>query len=122
MKIKKHYSVIHSDLVLKLIKKRLSKGKGEIEVDQWSNGREQGYSLFVSTPSSLKCARINFAQQRNSDNMVVMCGDLINFDITTHQPNNDLWNKQHHYSNDEVCAQYIVDRIREYVGASSSVG
>jgi len=119
MKIKKHYSVIHSDKVLSLIKKRLSKVKSktermnEVSVEQWSNGREQGYSLFVY---GTKGARINFAQQRNSDTMVVLCGSMANFDITTNQPNDDIWAKQKFFDTDEICAQYIVDKISEYVG------
>ncbi len=91
MPLHRHYSLEHSDKVLKQIAKALAKSKLQIVVDQWANGREQGYHLSVSGPDAQRdCC---FAQQRNSDTVVVVFGKPRQFDITTNMPDDEAWSR-----------------------------
>jgi hypothetical protein len=121
MKMIKHYSLEHAEKVLKLVGKKLKTIKGnpkeitEITVECWSNGREQGFHLVGPSlfEKSVQC--VNFAQQRKSDQIVVYYGNVLDFDISTHQPETDMvWKTQYEYFNDDtVAANFIVKKLLE---------
>jgi hypothetical protein len=110
MRFKNHYSIVHADKVLTLVKRLGADVPSLHEVDilQWSNGREQGYSLRLwmdDKPSRQVC----FAQQRSSDAVVVLKGHGYEFDISTNMPTAGLWPYAAHFHDDEKAAQYIVN-------------
>lgn len=91
MPLRRHYSLEHADKVLKMMSKDLGKSKIQIVIDQWANGREQGYHLSASGPDvQRECC---FAQQRSSDSVIVVYGMSEDFDMTTNMPNEQAWSK-----------------------------
>ena len=103
----KHYSLTHADKVLKLVRKQV-KCDGLIGV--WANGREQGYHI-----TSVDRAVV-FAQQRNSDQIIVIYGLAVKFDISTHMPNDELWDRGRGdsiqcFDDDNVAAKAITEWI-----------
>lgn len=115
MKLTKHYSLIHADKVLKLVKQDLPKDvQSEIVVQAWSNGREQGYHLShrIIGNRSYNVFGINFAQQRNSDNIVVVHGSIKDFDIQTNHPSETIWeNNRKEFSNYSDAAEFIIETL-----------
>jgi hypothetical protein len=113
MKIVKHYSLQHSDKVLKHVRKLLPKVKGDITLQSWSNGREQGYHLsqIILGNGSYNVFGINFAQQRNSDFIVVIHGSAKDFDLQTNHPNDAAWNRRKEFSNYIDAAYFIVETL-----------
>jgi len=106
--IKKHYSLIHAAKVLKLIQKSRKLKKIPIRLDNWSNGREQGYSLWVDTFSLGARRRVNFAQARNSDETIVIAGKPLDFDITTNMPTDEVWERRRYFKDDRDAAEAII--------------
>jgi len=115
MKIVKHYSIQHSDKVLNLVKTILKriKHKEEITLQSWANGREQGYQLrfFNLLEGSFEIFCVNFAQQRNSDLMLVIPGMHTEFDPQNNHPNDDAWNRRKEFNNDYDAAKFIVEKL-----------
>lgn len=114
MKLTKHYSLKHSDKVLKLVKQNLPKdGQSEIVVQAWSNGREQGYHLShrIIGNRSYNVFGINFAQQRNSDSILVIYGSIKDFDIQTNHPYETIWKDRKEFSNDADAANFIIETL-----------
>ena len=113
--MKKHYSLIHAEKVLSLLKKSLKKhkikyNKDEITILCFSNGREQGFCLKIMPIGSYQWKKICFAQQRISDNIFVVHGDEGDFDTSTNMPSDELWENYEHYfefPNDEAAVAYI---------------
>lgn len=70
---KLHYSLLESDMLLQtIINDNRFNGYKSIIVKSYQNGREQGYSLnFLKGNEKMS---ISFAQQRNSDSLVVFYG------------------------------------------------
>lgn len=95
--IRKHYSIKRSELVLSMLldmhMDHTDLPISEINLSHWSNGREQGFYLcdYVSGRALV------FAQQRNSDQIVIIRGDALDFDITTHQPKDALWDTRTYF-------------------------
>lgn len=87
MKLRTHYSLSHAYNVLRAVRvlARRSRVNVEVHVDCWAHGREQGYHLSG--------ARIGvcFAQQRCSDQVLVLAGPSHAFHISTNMPNDELW-------------------------------
>lgn len=125
MPLNTHYSLVHATKVLKLVRKKLKGTPFDITVDCWSNGREQGYHLCrwatnrelrEGLKDSCEIALV-FAQQRNSDAMLVIHGEPKKFDITTHMPDEELWNTQGNQriiGSDEQAAAHIADLLAYY--------
>jgi hypothetical protein len=115
MKIVKHYSIQHSDKVLNLVKTILKriKHKEEITLQSWANGREQGYQLrfFNLLEGSFEIFCVNFAQQRNSDLMLVIPGMHTEFDPQSNHPDDVAWNRRKEFSNDYDAAKFIVEKL-----------
>lgn len=111
-----HYSLVHATKVLKLIRKKLKGAKCDITVECWANCREQGFYLRrnESSDSDTRLALV-FAQQRNSDSIVVVYGTPMNFDITTNAPDEEVWEKNRkNIATDEEATKYIVDLLAFY--------
>lgn len=87
MKVEKVYSLQVADRVLEEITKLAKKVERDLPVDVrvWSNGREQGYHLTAGDNA------VVFAENRNSDHILVVVGDKMDFDISTNMPNNKIW-------------------------------
>ncbi|MGG6281828.1 hypothetical protein ACQ4M3_09680 [Leptolyngbya sp. AN03gr2] len=108
--IELHYSleIAHNILedIEEIIAPELAK---DCTVESFSNGREQG--LFIQTYSERNYRCVGFAQQRNSDNIVIYWGVLRDFDVTTHLPVRDeVWDRNLQFSYDEVegAARWVV--------------
>jgi hypothetical protein len=123
--LKAHYSLAHATKVLNLVRKKLAKTPFDITVGCWANGREQGYHLARwATIPELKAGQkdsaeiaLVFAQQRNSDAMLVIYGTHTQFEIDTHMPKEELWDAKDHMriiSGDEETASYIADLLAYY--------
>jgi hypothetical protein len=95
--MKKHYSLITADLVVAYLRRTIHKAwTDKVELSVWSNGREQGYFVDrerLDTEGIGKSPAAVFAQQRNSDQVVVVVGDREQFDFQTHQPDEKLWSE-----------------------------
>ncbi len=92
-----HYSLEAANAVLKLINKKLPKkfAKG-CTLKVWANGREQGYCIDGPSNDVYKnTKKLVFAQQRNSDYIVVVAGTVFEFD-EQNQPSELLWNTGFH--------------------------
>jgi hypothetical protein len=90
--IQYHYSILSSRSLLEEILEETNaiwQGNGHITVRHWSNGREQGYSLHYHYSKFYQI--LNFAQQRNSDNFVIIEGNQFDFDVSTNMPSDTLW-------------------------------
>lgn len=116
MPLETHYSLEHSNKVLKIVEKALRKTKQRITVEAWSNGREQGYYLSGHLAGGRGCC---FAQQRNSDSIVVVFGKTTEFDVTTNMPNDERWQKMVELYPDEIAAASIADWMQTGVEPKS---
>lgn len=81
-------------------------------VEAWSNCREQGFMVRNRLKSAV------FAEQRNSDDTVVIVGPMAAFDVSTNMPNEDLWNNSEHHKNfsygqESEAAKFILDYLME---------
>ena len=97
MKIPVHYS-------LKVVRAVISKINLPKEIaercilESWSNGREQGHCIKCFPPTNSKSVVI--AQQRNSDDILILCGNSLAFDIQTNQPSETI------VQNSKICFRY----------------
>jgi len=108
--MRKHYSLRHADKILDKLFGILgySDDRADIIVQSWSNGREQGYYLQLFRTNIGIC----FAQQRNSDAMIVIHGNLMDFDITTNMPaTREVWDRQKCFEDDDEAVAYIIDKL-----------
>jgi len=113
--IRRHYSLEHADRVLAMLDRSLSTKHRNFTLSVWSNGREQGYHLrsgggIEKHPE----AAVVFAQQRGSDSIVVIVGEVKDFDITTHMPQENVWEKQKCFHSDVEAAAAITDHLLFY--------
>ena len=116
MKMELHYSIEAANKVLEAIRKIKIKSKEAIVIEAWSNGREQGYFLSYRDHSSdvVVWRGVCVAQQRNGDSIVVIFGGYDFFDISTHQPNDALWEDNRRwfrYDDAKGAALAIVDYL-----------
>lgn len=112
--MRKHYSLIHADKILALVRKRLGRdfGGDRVIIECWSNGREQGYCIqtYPDAVGKAEAGTIVFAQARSSDGLTVTAGTSREFNYQTHQPSEDLWaNANKHFNDDREAAKYIAD-------------
>ena len=103
--MEKHYSLIHADIILDALFKSPLKDK-DITVECWANCREQGYHLIDYKNEKA----LNFAQQRNSDSIVIVAGSSRHdFDTSTNSPSDSAWEKGRvELYPDEKATDYIV--------------
>lgn len=116
--IERHYSLKHADNVLKFVK-RLARGtKMKFGLEVWSNGRMQGYFLDRTDGNPNEWPGVVWAQYKTSDSTIVIFGRTCQFDVTTHMPNEELWQEEHQkffpYDKDEEAAKFIVDYLTYY--------
>lgn len=108
MKITKCDSLKYADKVLSLL--RTMSEPGEITVYAWSNGREQGYWLVNYAADAAAVV----ARNRNSDEIRVLVGKIGQFDTTTHQPDEALWEEQRRtccYENVSEAARFLSEHL-----------
>lgn len=120
MKIPVHYSLKVARKVVNKINlpKEIAK---KCDVLSWSNCREQG--LFIRKFEMGKGGKgfgkgVAIAQQRNSEDILVVCGTSTDFDFQTHQPSDELWDRDGarvHFRYDEVdkAARYIENFLKK---------
>lgn len=114
MSFKLHYSLAHATKVLNLVRKKMRGTPFDVSVGCWSNCREQGFHLARYTPGISDFALV-FAQQRNSDCIVVVYGAHTDFDIGTNTPNEEVWKKNRKdLRTDEEAADYIAELLTFY--------
>jgi len=111
MPLEKHYSLVHADKVIDLIQERLDSDY-RISIRAWSNGREQGYHLESFDGNKRACV---FAQQRNSDQLLVVCGIHTEFDIQTNQPTDGVWEHRQVFAYDKEAANQIVAWLTDQI-------
>jgi len=78
----------------------------------WSNGREQGYSIS----QYVKNKQLVIAECRNSDSIIVVYGNIDQFDMQTNQPNESIWQtnrKSFRYDKVEDAAKFIMKYFSE---------
>ena len=108
--IEKHYSLIHADRVLTMVRFILGKeeGKAKVGLEVWANGREQGYCLSIhKMPSGV--IKLVFAQHRSSESILVICSLDDHFDSISNNPNEAAWKRAKSFESDRDAAKYIVD-------------
>lgn len=98
--LKMHYSLTRSRKILnKLIKDWPRTTGGYIEA--WSNGREQGYAIKLMERRDLDdwqtCV---FAQQRSSDQVIMIAGSALEFDVSTNMPSEKIWSTAKYFNTD----------------------
>jgi len=111
--IRRHYSLEHADRVLAMLDRSLSTKHRNFTLSVWSNGREQGYYINDSAPVNPKAA-VAFAQQRGSDGIIVILGEAADFDMTTHMPQDRVWEKQKCFYSDVEAVAAITDHMLFY--------
>jgi len=121
----KHYSLKVAEAIYLMVEQELTNRcvvKSNVEdgivVSAWSNCREQGYHLRVMGNIPDLC--INFAQQRNSNNILVIVGTNSDFDSQTNQPSDELWEragatKYFQFYEREKAAIFIADLVEKAV-------
>ena len=109
MKIPVHYSLkVARKVVAKInLPKEIAK---ECCVKSWGNCREQGLHIVKYGVKDGKGVAI--AQQRSSDEILVVCGSDRDFDTQTYQPSDELWDRagartHFHYDEIEKAAKHI---------------
>lgn len=119
MKFEKHYSLVHAEKVLKLLRKKVQAAKGHkdsyVALDNWSNGREQGFHVAYYEHGVTGARGAVFAQARSSDAVVVLMGDEKHFDITTNMPSDALWKTRRSMDSDSLAADVIAQWLLEGV-------
>lgn len=118
MKMQKHYSLAHTDKVIRLIRKLLKgrKEKGEIIISSWANGREQGYKLefepkFTNGHNWLMNPCLGIAQGRAGDSITVVPGHRKDFDGMHNHPSTEVWKKVQSFDSDFHAAAFCVDYL-----------
>lgn len=99
-KIEVHHSLVVARKVVSALEKIIpSKIAKDCRIKSWSNCREQGLCLeqFFTVNGTLDGRKVVFAENRNSDEIVVIHGDNYDFDIQTNQPNDEVWSKNHKF-------------------------
>jgi hypothetical protein len=117
-KIEVHESLQVAHKVLRAIEKIMPKRlAGDCRVESWSNGREQGLCLenYSSSQNGILARKIVFAEDRASDDILVVNGSNYDFDVQTNQPSDETWKKNRRYfkydQHAEV-AEYIVKLLQ----------
>jgi hypothetical protein len=111
MKIPVHYSLKVARKVVAKIDLPAKVAK-DCTVESWSNGREQGLCIKRFAIPSTMSKQIVIAQQRSSDNILIVSGSQSDFDFQTNHPSDDVWVREGartHFLSNEVlkAARYI---------------
>lgn len=114
MKIKMHHSLEVAHNVVKLIDIP-REYKDNITLLSWSNSREQGLCIQVALGKFGNWKKICVAENRNSDDIVVLYGKEKDFDFQTNQPSESCWSsrKTFRYDDSKGAADFILSEIME---------
>ena len=114
MKILEHYSLkVAREVVNKInIPAKIAE---YVDTTCWANCREQGLSIALPFGHTENWKRVNVAQNRNSDDIVVIFGGYHDFDFRTNQPNEDAYKSRtfFKYNEQKKAADYIKSLIVE---------
>jgi hypothetical protein len=104
-----HYSLEVAYLVLEHFRNLPCDEKIKFTVQSFSNGREQGLCLVKYGGANSR--QVAFAQQRNSDEIVVYYGNGYEFDVSTNMPTK--WNQRKYFGYGEYkeAAQFMLDYL-----------
>lgn len=122
--ITEHHSIVRSKRVLAALKKLMRGSKIELYLTHWANGREQGYHLsWRLTKDRLwvtaKCHELSFAEDRRSDQVVIVHGPEEMFEPINHTPLEELWKKPNLiYVDEPEAALMIWDIIQKTTHAA----
>lgn len=115
-----HYSLVHANKVLALLRKELrgikSANGDRVSIEAWTNCREQGYCIkcYPDVLPGMKLTdwAVCFAQARSSDGLVVVSGPLSEFDMKN-QPSAALWatDSRRYFDDDLEAAKHIAKEI-----------
>ncbi len=91
-------------------------------LDAYRNGRENGYSISLhfheeDGSSELHHARITWAENRNSDHVVVYSAStsLVSGPVWSCELSEEEWETRKYFDTEEEAATYIVKNLKEYV-------
>jgi len=114
--MEKHYSLVAAEKVLELVKDYLPTAiDKDCTLKVWANGREQGFYICrTAYESGVVAVSVVFAQQRNSDEIVVVAGPPQEFDITTNAPSEKVWESGRKcYATHDKAARAIVAALKK---------
>lgn len=83
-------------------------------VENYSNGREQGFYIIYypkTTSSFLDGTAVAFAENRNSDEIVVYVGKPRNFTIEGHIPDQETYSRKKFFIDEKEAAKYIKESL-----------
>lgn len=117
MKIPLHYSLkVARSVVSKIdLPKNIAK---HCTVDSWANCREQGLCISANVGNLNDWKKFVIAQQRNSDDILIVEGNYKMFDMQTNQPNDEVWEKgRAHFKYDQItnAVKFIENQIMAMV-------
>ena len=119
-KIPVHYSLVVARKVVRRLEKILPEEiANNCTIESWSNGREQGLCVsFINGIVARDWKSILIAQQRCSDNILIIYGNGKDFDISTNGPSERIWNNpdnriEFHYDEVKEAAKYILDILEK---------
>lgn len=75
------------------------------QVDAYSNGREQGYSIYSLRSNFVRCS---FSRDRYSDGIVIYTGLFHEFQLSGNTPTDASWKRRIYMGRPEDAALYIV--------------
>lgn len=117
MKIPVHYSLkVARQVVSKIdLPKEIAEN---CEVKSYSNGREQGLFIYRFGFDCTQAQALTVAQQRSSDEILVVIGAGIDFDVATNSPSEKLWERdgsKNYFRYDEVdkAAKFIEEFLKK---------
>ncbi len=99
-----------ADAVLSLIDVRLAEHK-MLYAAPYKNGREDGWALYTLLQDGGK--QVCFAENRNSDQLVVYAGTVGGFDCTGNVPSEFVWKERRYFAQTELynAASFILGHL-----------
>jgi len=111
MRLAKCNSMLHADVVLAYLAMIVEESErtDDITIRAWANCREQGYHLSNGSFRDQKCALV--AEVRNSDSVLVMYGNMKDFDFQTHAPSDAVYEARRtfSYGSELLAAQFLLE-------------
>jgi hypothetical protein len=82
-----------------------------LDCEPYMNGREEGFCLKTSSEHNFKA--VAFSENRNSDDIVIYCGEATDFSLQGNVPSEEIYNKKKYfqYHSYVEAAEYIRDYL-----------
>ena len=113
--ISKHHSLKAADNVLTALRRLDTPGADhpplKVMVQCYANGREEGYSLYSLRSPDDGFRQIAVAQYRNSDNIVVYFGTILDFYMAGNIPSDKIYKAARFFKYNEsmLAAKFILE-------------